>query len=420
MIGAVEKSPLSFYQPPKEIADFTSIVKRDYSTGYDILHKSFTEFNNYSAIDRTNKDKRTFNSWVDESVDDPHSSWRWRGTRSMARNKAMAMYAHMTNRFVIGRVFAQNEQQEEDRIASSFMRDGLEWMTVNSDYKQSFLATVLGILVNPVTYLGAEYSEVFQTIRERNEDGTIEKKEVLDEVLSGFHAPVYTIDQIYLTNAYEQNYQKQRARIKTRRAEYFELEAKYKGHPNWGYVQRGIKTIYSENDGLFYDVVDDTNSDFLVEEAAWASRGEDTEVPFINGIYMGDMNLEANPIKHRDNRGAPKYPETPFGYERIGEHFFFYKSLMFKVGWDDKLLDAMYEIGMNKAILDTLMPTAISGADNIDSQIIFPGSVVAFQNPDVKITPLVPTTGQMPIFNAMDRVEDSISEASVNETQQGP
>jgi len=292
------------------------------------------------------------------------------------------------------------------------MRDMAEWTIENSEYKSSFLMTTMGMLVNPVTYMGAEYAEIYQTIKEKTDLGYA-KKEILDEVLSGFKAPVYSADQILISNAFEQNIQKHKTLIKRKYIEFGEAEAKYGQHENWVFVQPGIKSVYSEDDGVFYDIKDDDHP-YLVEEAIYMNRREDCEVPFVGGIYMGDSNIEGNPMRHRDNKNAPKYNVTPFGYQRVNEHFFFYKSLMNAQYWDNQLLDAQYEMGMNRIFLDTNMPLAVSGADKIDGDIIFPSSITAFADKDTKVTAVMPQANINGIFAGMNAVEKSMEESSVS------
>jgi hypothetical protein len=274
------------------------------------------------------------------------------------------------------------------------------------------------MLVNPVTYLGAEYNEVFQKVKVMNETGGYSSKEILDEVLSGYQAPVYSADQIMITNAYEQNIQKQTWVINRRFMEYSEAEAMYYEHDNFAFVTKGIKSIYSEDDGLFYDIKDEDN-DTNVEKVTAYCRRDDLEVCFINGIYMGDENVEANPVSHRDNRNAPKTPITPFGYERIGEHFFYYKSLINNVGWDHALLDEMYGITMNKEILDLLPPMVFKGVESIDTEVIMPGAMISSANPDFEATPLMPRTGNQGGYQAMQTIQQSIDDGSVSALTKG-
>lgn len=418
MIGDIhQNSTVSSFQPSDDVKEITSLVRKDYSYGHEILHRPWVELNDMSVIDRMNRDQLTFNAFVDESIENPNDEWKWRGTRSKARNKAIALHAQLTAGYIIPMFMAQNEHSEEDRDFSNFMRDGVEWMIENSEYKTSFLSATMGMLVNPVTYLGAEFNEVFQVVKERTEQGFTET-EIRDEVLSGFKTPVYSADQILISNAYDQNVQRHRFTIKRRYIEKSEAEAKYGAHENWKHVKNGIRTMYSDDDGLFYDIKDEDHP-FLVEEAIYSNRREDTEIPFVNGIYLGDEDTKNNAMKHRDNRGAPKYNITPFGYQRVNEHFYFYKSLMNSIYWDNILIDAQYELGMNRAFLDLNMPIAVTGSDKIDSDIVFPGSVAAFKDKDTKISPLLPTANVGQIFNAMSVAESSIEEGSITDQSAG-
>ena len=413
MIGDITKqSSVSLYQPSDSERVLAHQVRKDYAYGFDVLHRGWNELNGYSVIERMNQDQRTFQSFVDESVENPEEAWKWRGTRSLARKKAFAMHAHMTASYIVPNIFPQNSAQDDDRAMASAMRDIVEWETINSNYRSAFLLTTMGMLVNPVTYLQSDYAEVYQTIKA---DG--ENSEILDEVLSGLNCRVWSADQVLITNAYEQDIQKQRSLTKTRYVEYSELEAKYKEHPNWAFLQPGIKAVYNEEDGLFYDVKDDEHPS-LVQECTWENRREDAEVCYLNGIYFGNENVDYNPIKHQDNRNAPKYDIVPFGYHRINEHFFYYASLMFEVGWDDKLIDAMYQTTMNREFLDLEPPIMVSGVDKVDTAIIFPGGVHATLNPDAQAKAILPPRSGNP-YAAMQTIESSMSEAAGSELQSG-
>ena len=420
MIGAIDVKSKSAYNPSDDVKNLTSEVKRDYATGIDILNTPYLELNDRSVIDDQNVGQLMMNAFVDTTVEDPREGWKWRGTRSKARNKAIAMVANLAGNILIPSYTAQNDADEVDRDFSEIMRDGIEWMTGPdvSNYQSSFLQAVFGIMSNPVTYLGAEFCEVFQTIKQAKEDGTYSKEKVQDKILSGFQCPIYSASEILITNAYERNMQKQRRIIKRRWVEKTELEAKYGEHENWIYVQEGMRSVYDDETRLFYDVKDDDHPTLVAEETLLGRR-EDAEICFLGGIYMGDANVDDNPIKHRDNHGAPKYNVVPFGYSRIGEHFFYYKSLMNSSKWDNDLYDAMSEIVMNRAILEIETPIAVSGSDDINSGIIFPNSIINLENPDSKVTKLLPEMDMAAGFNALRETEKSIDEGTVSPTASG-
>lgn len=423
MNGDIQKGDsVSSYQAPNDVADFVSDVRKDYAIGEEILNRTYVELNDRSIVEDENRGQMMFNAFVDTSVEDAAEAWKWRGTRSMARNKGITMHANLTANYLLPLFMAQNDDDETDVDFSETMRDIIEWMASpsNSNYQSSFLQVVFGALTNPVTYLGAEYCEVYQTIKEKKANGKYTSKEIVDEVLSGFNAPIWSSTQVLITNAYERNIQRQRKIIKRRFVEKSELEAKYGDYENFAYVQPGWKTVYNYDDNLFYDVKDrDRMSPTIVVEETVLNRRDDSQVCFINGIPMIEGKIEDSPISHRDNRGAPKYNITPFGYSRIGEHFFYYKSMMNSLGWDNMLYDAQNEVFMNRALLEAEMPVAISGSDKIDSEIIFPNSVVTLEDPNAKVNNLLPNGNLNALSNAILMTEKSINDGSVNQTVSG-
>lgn len=422
MIGTVDttkdKQSSVTYSP--DVLEFVKGVKQDYAVGDTILNKSWVEFNNRSVIDDMNNGRMMFNAFVDEGVENRDDDWRWRGTRSIARNKAIGMHANLTAAYLLPSFRAQNSEQEDDKSFSDFMTDLVEWMAEdqNSDYKENFLALVFAMETDPIVYLGAEYLEVMQTIRVKQEDGTYTKKEVLDEVLSGFKAPIYTASQVLLSNAFDRNLQRHKFNGRRRWIEYDEAWARYGDHENWDAVKMGCTVVYNAEDGLFYEVKDDDHPN-MVEEFTSSYRRDDTEVCFIGGVYMGNASVDDNPMRHRDNFGAPRYNIQQFGFYPIGSHFIFYKSMMAALKWDNALYDAMTEIGMNRAMLEADFPVAISGIDKVDGEIIYPNAVVALGNNDAKVQKLLPDSNLPVLFQAMEMTKDSMSDATLNETSMG-
>lgn len=412
----LENKNLSLYQPPIEVQKFTKDAKHFYSKGNEILTKSWTELNDLSVLERDNRDKRSFNAYVDESITDPSEAWKWKGTRSEARKKAIGMFAHLTSGFMFPMVSAQDENNDEDRGVGEFMRDMIMWMGDNSDYRSSFLQLVLGIITSPVNYMGAEFAEIYQKVKTKTENGYT-TKEALDMELSGFRAPIYGASDVLITNAYVQNIQKQTCVIKQRYLDYSDAQKKYGHHDNWDFVQKGINSVLNENDGLFYDVQDPTNAD-TVKETTLMWRGDDTEVTFLGGVYFGDDNIEYNPIKHRDNFNMPKYDVVPFGFYRISEHFFYYKSLMNTLYWEDALIDAMYANVMNDEFINQNLPIIISGDDKIDTKVNFPGAQVSTANPDARVQPIFPPSRSNG-YQALQVIEKSMKESSISDTQTG-
>ncbi|KKK72800.1 hypothetical protein LCGC14_2900260, partial [marine sediment metagenome] len=316
---------VSAYQPSRDVKTLTEQIKGDYMIGDEILHRPFEEFNGLSLIDRMNQDQATWLSWNPDQSLNPESDWRFTGIRPMTRNRVISTAAHLTSQLVIPMIHAQNDQDEEDKEAAYVMRDLLEYNIQHSNYEPAFLYGVISALVNPITYFKVSYSYATQEVWDKNKKKTVE-----DDELSGFQFFLIPADEILIGNAYEHDIQKQPFIIHKRYISYDTAKGLYGHHANWDFITPGVNAIYNDDDGLMYDVDDDNK--ILVEEATYYSRRNDTEVPFVNGVYMGNENTEKNPMTHRTNRGKPKYPLASFGAEPVdGMRFFAYKSLVSKL-----------------------------------------------------------------------------------------
>src|SRR3990167_5095477 len=108
MYGLIsDKKNVSNYQPPVEVTLFTKRVQDDYATGVEILNKPWVELNNRSIIEDQNRGQMMFNAFVDTSVEDVSEAWKWRGTRSKARNKGIALHAQLTLNYLLPLYTAQ-------------------------------------------------------------------------------------------------------------------------------------------------------------------------------------------------------------------------------------------------------------------------------------------------------------------------
>lgn len=416
MIGDIKDKNVSDYQPPVEVRELTMRVRDDYQTGDDILNRPFREFNDKSVIQRMDLDQKAFNSYVDPMSGDPEESWRYNGVRPLTRNKIISIAAHVTAALIYPKVFAQNTNDKEDKAAASVMRDLIEWNIQNSDYELSFLYAVISALTNPAVILQEEFSEVMETIKVKSENG-VSYQEIIDDVFSGFQMHIVPVDEFLITNPYEFHLQRQKSVIRRRFINYSEAEARYGDHENFKYVKPGVRTLYDDESGSFYDQKDDSLED-LCEEVIFYNRTEDLEVPFVNGIYHGDENVDHNMIKHRDQKGRPKYPFAKSGYEPIDEkRFFYYKSAVFKLANEQDVLDRMWRMAMDGTFLDTMPPVIISGDDQVDTGVVFPGQTTGFSK-DTKATPLR-VANPNSAFNAIQGIEQSASESSQDPSRAG-
>jgi|TARA_Y100000310_G_scaffold280166_1_gene299692 hypothetical protein len=362
------------------VQDLTHLIKGDYSIGNEILHRPFDEFNGLSLVERMNKDQTTWLNWNPDRETNPESSWQFLGVRPTTRNRVISTAAHLTSQVVVPMVHAQNDQDEEDREAAYVMRDLLEYNVQHSNYELAFLYGVVSALVNPITYFKVGYSYATQDIWEKGK-----LKKVEDDVLSGFQFFLIPADEILIGNPYEFDLQKQPFLIHRRFITFESARGLWGDYKNWEYITPGIKAIYNQEDGLFYDVEDDNQN--LIEEVTYYCRRKDTEVVFINGVYFGDEAMQ-NPMTHRTNKGKPRYPFAKGGAEPIDAmRFFAYKSLVAKMQNDQEGLDRAWQMYHDANFLATYPPVVTIGAGKMDKSVIIPASTTDLK-PNAKVEPL--------------------------------
>jgi len=398
---------LSPYQPPQEVKELTQKIKKEYSVGDEILHRPFEEFNNVSLLDRASIDQAQWLSWNPDVASDPESDWRFTGVRPMTRNKVISTAAHLTSQLIIPNIHAQNDKDEEDRDAAYVMRDLLEYNVQRSNYELAFLYGVISALVNPVTYFKVSYSYATQEVHDKKGKKTVE-----DEVLSGFQFFLIPPDEILIGNPYVHDLQKQPFIIHRRFISFDEAQGLWGEHDNFNHITPGIQSIYNEDDGQMYDVED--NNDTLVEEVTYYCRRKDIEVVLINGVYMGNEDVENNPITHRSNKNKPKYPFAKFGAEPIDAmRFFGYKSLVAKLQNDQEGLDRAWQMYHDANFLATYPPTVTIGAGKIDKSVIMPATNTDLK-PGAEINPLNIVNPQHMQASILEY------ERSLNESSQDP
>lgn len=404
--------PLSNYQPPEDVKTLTERIQQDYQIAYDLQHQPFTEFNDLSLLDRADLDQKRWNAYRAPESDDVDEQWRWNGIRPITRNKIIGIVAQLSANLIMPAPFAQNDKDEIDHMAAVVMRDLMEMNIRNSSYVQDYISWITDALVNPAAFMGVGYFEAMQTIKEEN-NGRVSKKKVLDGVLSGFQTYNIPLDEILIGNFYQKYLNRQRFVFRRRYVDFDEARATKGDHDNFEFVQPGVRTIFSSENGMFYDTYDE-NLQTLVEEDTYYNRAEDLEVVYMNGIYVGDKDTEANPIKHRDNENKPKYNFSVLGYEEISSRFFYYMSAARKLGDDDELVIRTEQLLADAVFLGTMPPTVTAGHGQMSEAIVIPGKNTAFENPNVSVTPIQLGSQIGSAFNLLLKKEKDISESTLD------
>jgi len=399
----------STYIPGQDVKDLTEMIMNHFEVGYQIMNKPYNEFNGLTVIERQNKDQKKWNNFQSGSNEDPQQEWHSDAIRPIIRNKVISITAHITASLIFPQIFAQNDMDEEDKDAAQVMRKMMEWRADQADYEKTFLYAVISALINPAVIVHTEFARVMRTIKERGANGELTKKEILDELYSGYQDNLVPVDELFIGNIYESNIQKQPFLIWRKVIDYADASEKYAGVKNFKkYVEPGIQNIFSEDTNSFYKQYDDELGDRLVEEVTYYNRTLDLQVVLVNGVLMTDVD-EPNP------RNDKSYPFAKTGHETFDEgKFFYYMSLVNKMTADSDIIDIMYRMVIDGTFLSIMPPMALFG-EEATGNLIMPGAVSSFENENAKLQPVNTGANLTAGINTLN-----ILEASANESSQSP
>ncbi|MHA1541418.1 MAG: hypothetical protein ACTSQH_00405 [Candidatus Hodarchaeales archaeon] len=410
--GRVTSTP-STYDPSQEVKDITVRVMNEFNTSAEIMNRSFRQFNDMSLIHRQSKDQKSFNAWQEPMPLDLDEQWKSRAVRPIIRNKIISIAAHITANLIFPKVFAQNDNDEEDVTAAEVMRDLMEWWGDESNYEKNFLYTVIAALVNPATIINTEYCQAMRQIKEIKADGTWETKQVMDELFSGFQNNIIPVDELYIENIYEHDIQKQGRLIWRKVISYSLAQAKYNTNQKFkDFVRPGVQVMAGDDNDTFYEQRDTNMDSDSVEEIIYWNRNDDLRLVFINGVLVTEHD-QPNP------REDKSYPFAKTGYELIDEgKFFYFRSLANKGSVDEEVVNTLYRMVIDGTYLQLMPPTAVFGDEEINSSIIAPGTVTGFDK-DTKMERIDVGNNISDGRATLEKVEDSISESSIDSLGSG-
>lgn len=395
----------SAYQPPEPLMRLFSRCQDDYQTAWQLQHRPFQEFDGLSLLQRANLDQQTFGAYVGTEYVAPRNKWRWRGRKNTARNKIIGILAQLMAGILIPSVFATDDQNNESRDCAKVMRILVQEHLRRAGYEIKFMFMIVSALVNPATFVNVEYVQKMQTVKVNLGNGKIDVQQAVDDLMSGLTLNIVPIDELLLGDFFTFNLQQQPFLVRIRRISYDVARGIYANRyfdevdgeqkDRFDFVQAGKTRVFaaSQENQTLYDI-DWTEADHnMVQEATFYYRGEDLQITWLGGVFMGnydpsqpDQVYNMNPFKHRrmtqvaDAWGSmPVYPFAKSGNEPLdpGMRFAYYKSVAFKEFWDDATLNMAERLLVDGMHLDVMKPLLISGISKFDSGVIAPGAVAA-------------------------------------------
>jgi len=425
------KLAVSSYQPPQAIRELFVRVQRDYQVAWTLQHREFDEFDGMSLLQRARLDQETFGAFVGAEFVPATQRWRWRGRKNTARNKLMGILAHMLAAMLFPYVRATNDRNEEDKMAARVMAILVEEHLRRAGYETQFLYIVLSALVNPAVFVGVEYVEQMQRIKQKLADGSYKVTEAVDEILSGLQLNIIPIDEVLLADFYTKQLQAQPYIIRVRRIPYDMARAKWGHNANFKYVQAGMTRIFlagQTNETLFDIEWTEADRDY-VQEINIQYRSEDLELDWVGGVFMSNETdpYNSNPIKHRRMQivngewgTVPVYNLAKSGFEPIDPtgRFAYYKSGAFKEYWDDKSQNFVQRMLLDGTALDVIKPIFGTGIAKMDTSVVAPGAFVGMPM-GANVTPYSLGPNLAAAYNAVNQAKEDMSESTQDRIMTG-
>lgn len=405
----------SQYQPSTEERQMRSKIVKDFQKADIIMRKPRREFNDLSVITRMVVDQMAFNTYQPNNGDalegDEINSWKSNAIRPIVRNKAISIAAHATASLIFPKIFAYDSSNNEQSEAAQVMGDLMEWAGEQSNYLKTNLYAVIAALVNPASIIFTEYAEVFKKVKKERGDKGWTFDMLLDEDQSGFKDTVVPVDELYISNFYEHDIQKQDFLIWRKVLSYDTITSKYFQSKNFKYVKPGVQVIYDDANRMFYEVYDANMRQDMCEEIIYWNKGLDLKVVLVNGIFMSEHD-DCNP------RQDKQYPFLKFGYELIDEgKCFYYKSLAFKMMQDANIINTLYPMIIDGTYLSLMPPMVARGGETIGSDVVIPGAVTTLSDPNAKLEPIQVSQNMTAGMNTLMKVEESLNEDSATDQQ---
>lgn len=438
----------SQYQPSPAVMELFARCMRDYQIAYGLQHRPFDYFDGVSLLERTRLDQRTFGAFVGADWVPAEKRWRWRGRKNTARNKLIGILAHVIAGILFPTIFAQDDQQQNQKMAARVMRIQVEHHLRKAKYEREFLFAVLSALASPACFVQVEWVEAMQKVKVRMEDGTYSVQEAVDDLMSGLILNIRPVDEIMLFDFYTMPMQRQPGICEVERISYDSARSRFakkyydkEGKDRFDFVEAG-KTrvvIAGQEKQVLFDIEWTEADRNFVQVLTFKYRPEDLEITWVGGVFMGDEGNEvqdiynANPFKHRrmavvfDEKGNPQWGSVPVyniaktGFEPLDPsgRFTYYKSAAFKEFWDDQGVNHMYQLVHDGATLDTIKPVIVSGVARVDGQVMAPGAVTAMPDGNSKVTAYSLGPNLAAVMNALNEDKGDLSDSTIAPILQG-
>jgi len=403
----------SAYKPNEQVLARITDIVRDFGIAQDYRDQNWTEFNGNTLVDRASKDQELFNGNTPIGSGDPNESWKANTVNPMTRNRCISIMAHLIQAYLYPSIIAQNEQSEEDKDASVVFGDLVEWSLEQASYTEKMMSMLYAFVSEPIVCVKLDYVKCKRKIKDIQEDGSWEWKEIDDNEFGGFQLDVVPYDEIYFGNVHEIDLQKQPFIVTRRIIDYTHAEIKYGNNPNWDKVKPGVYSFLNQEDNTFYEKEDiDDLSGQKVYEDIYYNRWADLELVSVNGILVHDD--PDRPMQRVDK----KYPFAETGYEMIHNRFIYKKSLVSKLAATQIDLNDLWNAIKDMARYQATPATFSYGFEEMDSSVLIPGMNTNTQSKEAGIVPIsngADISGALSVVNLLTQAQNESSQAPLQQ-----
>ena len=132
-----KKPEISLYVPTPLETQCRNEFLEDFRVGWQTMHLPRPEFNDSSLYQRHISDMLSFNTYQENDgnsmMEDRLGGWRSTAMRPVQRNKAVSIAAHMTARQLVPKVFAYDDQDNDQEDSAKVMSPGVGWQRFYAD-----------------------------------------------------------------------------------------------------------------------------------------------------------------------------------------------------------------------------------------------------------------------------------------------
>lgn len=356
-----------------QATDVVNQCYKDYVTGMEVLQKPYVFFNDRAPLTYWADGRLRFNVYVPQRRKNT-KEWRTLYRSAITRNKCLGVIAHLIGMTIAPSIQAQNEEQEEDIVATQFFRDVVEYSQEKENFGIKLFWAVVTAVAEGTVILEDNYGRISRMVKEITDwdekTGKMKWTEKDFDEFSGAFTNLVPNDELLIPDPFISDIQKQDWIIRCCRMTYDQAQARYGHYASWNNVKPGVFTgwIYSSDYFQPYSSVSYLTQN-QVEVITRYCKATDTMDIVVNGVQLTE---DGNPNPRQDKQ----YPFAKSGYEPIDYSFFWYKALTDKNAPEQDVYDAMMRMVIDRQHLRNIPPYATNNPALVNEEIIIPGNVV--------------------------------------------